>query len=423
MNQIIKWFGETVGSNIESNPDLSLKLLKAGYAASGIQMKYLPDKSLLPNQKYSSVICNKTIRYPLSHPESSAVINIFFPCELLHAVGISPLFVEGISCYLNGAEAEQCFIDYSENFGVPKSYCSYHKTLLGAAYSNVLPKPKFIVNTTLACDANILTFRSLAEYWGIPHFTIDIPNSCNAEAVNYVESQIREAISFMESSIGRKIDTDKFKEIIRCENRSLSLYKEYFNELSQKFIKNNLTSEMYKLFFTHILVGTEEAENYYKLLLEDAKKAEVSKDKVRIMWVHTMPYWQESIKSIFNNSEKYQLLSIDMNFDAMVELDEDEPFKSLARKLLTNSMRGTVKRRAEKILEIAKYLNADGVIYFNHWGCKQTLGGSRIAKEILEENKIPTLLLDGDGCDRKNVNDGQMVTRLQAFLEILEGGK
>jgi benzoyl-CoA reductase/2-hydroxyglutaryl-CoA dehydratase subunit BcrC/BadD/HgdB len=359
----------------------------------------------------------------LSHPESSAVINIFFPCELLHAVGISPLFVEGISCYLNGAEAEQCFIDYSENFGVPKSYCSYHKTLLGAAYSNVLPKPKFIVNTTLACDANILTFRSLAEYWGIPHFTIDIPNSCNAEAVNYVESQIREAISFMESSIGRKIDTDKFKEIIRCENRSLSLYKEYFNELSQKFIKNNLTSEMYKLFFTHILVGTEEAENYYKLLLEDAKKAEVSKDKVRIMWVHTMPYWQESIKSIFNNSEKYQLLSIDMNFDAMVELDEDEPFKSLARKLLTNSMRGTVKRRAEKILEIAKYLNADGVIYFNHWGCKQTLGGSRIAKEILEENKIPTLLLDGDGCDRKNVNDGQMVTRLQAFLEILEGGK
>jgi benzoyl-CoA reductase/2-hydroxyglutaryl-CoA dehydratase subunit BcrC/BadD/HgdB len=75
-------------------------------------------------------------------------------------VGISPLFVEGISCYLNGAEAEQCFIDYSENFGVPKSYCSYHKTLLGAAYSNVLPKPKFIVNTTLACDANILTFTS-----------------------------------------------------------------------------------------------------------------------------------------------------------------------------------------------------------------------------------------------------------------------
>jgi benzoyl-CoA reductase/2-hydroxyglutaryl-CoA dehydratase subunit BcrC/BadD/HgdB len=32
-------------------------------------------------------------------------------------------------------------------------------------------------------------------------------------------------------------------------------------------------------------------------------------------------------------------------------------------------------------------------------------------------------VLDGDGCDRENVNDGQMTTRLQAFLEILEKRK
>ncbi|NLH02196.1 MAG: 2-hydroxyacyl-CoA dehydratase, partial [Clostridiales bacterium] len=32
----------------------------------------------------------------------------------------------------------------------------------------------------------------------------------------------------------------------------------------------------------------------------------------------------------------------------------------------------------------------------------------------------PVLLLDGDGCDMENINDGQMKTRLQAFLEILE---
>lgn len=30
------------------------------------------------------------------------------------------------------------------------------------------------------------------------------------------------------------------------------------------------------------------------------------------------------------------------------------------------------------------------------------------------------LTLDGDGCDRRNINDGQMRTRLEAFLELLE---
>ena len=30
------------------------------------------------------------------------------------------------------------------------------------------------------------------------------------------------------------------------------------------------------------------------------------------------------------------------------------------------------------------------------------------------------LTLDGDGCDRRNIKDGQMRTRLEAFLELLE---
>ena len=33
---------------------------------------------------------------------------------------------------------------------------------------------------------------------------------------------------------------------------------------------------------------------------------------------------------------------------------------------------------------------------------------------------IPMLILDGDGIDRRNSHDGQIKTRLEAFLEILD---
>lgn len=33
---------------------------------------------------------------------------------------------------------------------------------------------------------------------------------------------------------------------------------------------------------------------------------------------------------------------------------------------------------------------------------------------------FPTLILNGDGCDRRNASDGQTATRLNAFLEMLE---
>ncbi len=65
----------------------------------------------------------------------------------------------------------------------------------------------------------------------------------------------------------------------------------------------------------------------------------------------------------------------------------------------------------------------DGVICFCHWGCKQTMGLSARFKQALEEAGHPTLILNGDGCDRSNTSDGQVATRLNAFLEMLEGRK
>ena len=62
----------------------------------------------------------------------------------------------------------------------------------------------------------------------------------------------------------------------------------------------------------------------------------------------------------------------------------------------------------------------DAVIHFCHWGCKQASGGSILLKEKMKELGIPMLILDGDGIDRRNSHDGQIKTRLEAFLEILD---
>lgn len=45
---------------------------------------------------------------------------------------------------------------------------------------------------------------------------------------------------------------------------------------------------------------------------------------------------------------------------------------------------------------------------------------SQLAKQYFEQNGLPTLVLDGDGCDSRNVADGQMVTRVNAFIEQLK---
>ena len=62
----------------------------------------------------------------------------------------------------------------------------------------------------------------------------------------------------------------------------------------------------------------------------------------------------------------------------------------------------------------------DGIIQFCHWGCKQSIGIANLYKKIFKEKDIPFLTVDGDIMDKRNNQKGQIKTRLEAFLEILE---
>jgi benzoyl-CoA reductase/2-hydroxyglutaryl-CoA dehydratase subunit BcrC/BadD/HgdB len=422
MNRVIGRFGKAVGDAATKSPRRARILLRAGYTAGWLQQALLPNRRLLPHQRVVAAMDTLAILRPLGRPERSAMVNLFFPCELLHAMDITPLFTEGLACYLNGAGCEQAFLEIAENAGVPPTLCSYHRVLLGAALSDVMPAPRFVASTSLACDANLSTFRTIAGHYGVPHFVVDVPGVCTEETIAYVADQLRSVASGLEETMGKRLEEDRLRAVIRSANRSIGLHREHYRLLARKYMPGDLTSEMNKIFPTHTHLGTAEAEQYFGLLLEDTRRSAPARGETRILWVHTIPYWQESVRELFSHSGR-QLIAADLNVDSLEELDEAQPYESLAGRLLTNMLNGPAERRAGRLAEMARTLNADGVVYFCHWGCKQTLGAARLIEERLEREGFPVLVLDGDGCDRKNVNDGQMRTRLQAFLEVLESGR
>ena len=50
-------------------------------------------------------------------------------------------------------------------------------------------------------------------------------------------------------------------------------------------------------------------------------------------------------------------------------------------------------------------------VLFAHWGCKGTIGASSLIKQSLEKTGLPTMILDGDGCNPANTSDGQVSTQ------------
>lgn len=436
MSKFVESLGKYLSDNVRSHPARVRNLLAASYRAVDAKGR-LPFGGLAGVQERYVGAMGGLIAQGLHRPERCAITNVFMPTELLSAFDITPLFPEIVSVYAANTACSSVFAQIAEEGGVPDSFCSYHKVMVGMVESGIIGKPLFVANTTLACDANQVSFRRVAEYHDVPRMVIDVPCRADEDAVRYVEDQLYELAALCEDLCGRALDADKLRAAMVRSSRTMQAIKRYFNMRGSVSLPTTTTGVMCDMLATHCLSSDEESVRYAEgmervaaELIErsggaagspSANSCELSTgDRTpRIFWMHTLPNWQMSMRAIFDKAAQAEIVGVDFTIDSDLDADPDDPFGSMARRIVGNVNNGSGMKRIERALELAKLTRADGVIVFGHWGCKQTLGLSSLAKEVFESEGLPTLVLDGDGCDPRNVADGQMVTRANAFIEQL----
>ena len=414
----IHTFGKAIDRLAQNHPDASRRLLLAGLRAFRLKLSRFPDRRLPGSRQFSAVSLNRTVCSVLSHPEQAALVSIFQPCELLEAMDILPMCAELFAAFLTGADAEGAFAEAAETAGIAETYCSYHKVLLGSAFLGMLPPPRLIVNTSLVCDANQLTFRTLSDSWHIPQFYVDVPPQQNEDSVLYVADELRDLKVFLEDHLHKQLDPNRLEAVLTKSRDTVQAFRDCLPERAAHSLPTNLTSEMYELYLTHNALGTEDALRYARSLLSELQSAPQAHG-LRLFWLHTMPFWQKPARSVFDPDGRCQIIGCDMALESLCEVDPAHPYESMARRLVYSPWNGG-KARVQAAVEMAQALHADGVVCFCHWGCKQTMGLSALFKRELEAAGFPTLILNGDGCDRRNASDGQTATRLNAFIEMLE---
>ena len=189
-------------------------------------------------------------------------------------------------------------------------------------------------------------------------------------------------------------------------------------KLGSRNLSTSMNLELYTLFTSHVYMGRKETLTFYRMLLQDMQS--VPKRKGRgIFFIHIPPLFEKSFIKYFNFSTEFPILGFDLNYDFLDEIDLGDPLEGIAKKLLLNSYNGPFDRKIALIDMLVKKIRPDGVIHFCHFGCKQSIGGINLLKEYFDKNNIPFLALDGDVIDKKNNQEGQTRTRLEAFLEIL----
>ena len=404
------------------HPEQSWGKIMLGFKANKLRTRLLPKKEMAEGYQRLEAMMMSFVADSLGRTERYVWGNIFSPCEIVHCFGLSTLSIECLACFLSGYHLEDYFIDCAQNEGIAPTLCSYHKTFVGAIDSGAVPVPRYAVTTSLSCDGNLNTFRYLEKKKGVPFTFLDVPYRDDEASVEYLAGQLKEFAAALEARFGRRFDEEKLKEILEIENETRKELVRFFELQSEYYYPDELISQLYLMMGMHLLIGTREFLDLIRFMVQDIQTRPRFEGK-KILWIHLLPFYQESLRQYFNTNETYQIIASDIVLDSVEELDPGKPFHSLAKKIICNLYNGSYRNRAQIVSGLADRLHPDAVIQFCHWGCKQSSGSSILLKERIQEKGIPMLILDGDGIDKRNSHDGQIKTRLEAFLEMLDSGE
>ncbi len=432
-------FGSLVSELVDEKPERAAWLLREAFRLKRFQTRHLPEAVQMPSARIGARVALEGVTGALDQPQLAVLTSIFLPAEPFLAMGLRPLVAEALADFISAAHAEDKLVHGAEQRGVPETYCSYHKVLLGAAAARVLAPPRLIANCSVACDANNTTFRWLANELNSPHVYVDVPYAYDEDACAYVADQLREMTTTCEDVYGRRLCEESLREHVARSQQTLDAMVRTLPLRRGKHLANDMGLEMQEALALHPSLGSEDTLAMARGMLEDFPRAG-SHQGLSLVWMHSAPFFSRPLQELLDQNQRAQVIASDMCFnqtsfegwsckDGVWERDEgvaawvhgpDEPWFAMAERLIKNSFNGPGMRRVERVRTLAEMTEADGVVCFCHWGCKETMGASQLTKRELEAAGIPVLVLDGDGCHRANDTEGQAATRMGAFLEMLE---
>lgn len=426
-DRVIGWYGSIAQANIDRHPAFVRRWLMMGFEAMKLKTRYVADHALYPSGNEGYRLFMDSVVDALADPPRCVITSVFTPNEVFHAMGLKPVTAEAVASFASGAQAESGFTEFAEGQGIPETYCSYHRILMGMALSGALDPVPLLASTSVACDANNLTFKALASLWDARRVYVDVPYDVTRDAMLYVADQLREMAQVAQDVYHARLDETQLLELCHSSERTDATLRSTLPSRRSHYLSDTMTIDLMQMLDFHLSLGLPRTEELAHQLAYDLERARPF-EGLKIVWAHVSPFFLGSVGERINLTQDAQVVASDMLFDHLppaggYTFTAESPYEFMAERVVRNCFNGPAERRITCIRRLADETEADGVVVFCHWGCKQTAGASQLMRAELEAAGYPTLVLDGDAVERANCAEGQMGTRFAAFLELLHKGR
>lgn len=335
----------------------------------------------------------------------------YTPVELIRAAGFHPVRIKG-------TDRESC----SANEVLCSNICPYIKAVVDQKVIGNLDDFKGMVFVN-SCDG----MRRLYDAWikldegkKTFNYILDIPKNTDDAAVYYYANLLKNLKEKLESYFTLKIHNDDI-------NHSISMYnvvREKVRIFLQKYWSGYIGQSGYEIFSLlkrGVNVVPEKFSAYLSHIMKQKGDICDTRDIPRLFIWGSIMENEKIMKVIEDAGAKVvaeDLCNGSRYFDAQINITSD-PILSIASRYIKRapcSRMVNIFERINNVLSIMQEKSIHGAIYHTLKFCDHNLLDYPMIKKTFHEKNIPLLHLN---CDYTLSSEGQIKTRVEAFLEQL----
>lgn len=365
------------------------------------------------------------------------------PAELLHALGFVVYFPENHAAMLGATRQATEYIPVANAIGYSPDICSYltadvgsflkGKTPLQDAYKlQGVPQPDVLVYNTNQCRDVKDWFSWYGRHWGVPVLGVESfrgVGDVTSEHVESIAGQLKAITPKLESIAGRKLDIDRFREVVKNSRETSRLWRETLETAAHRPSPLTFFDGTIHMGPAVVLRGLPVANEYYRTLLKELSTrieggvAAVDGERHRLYW-DGMPVWGRlrEMAVQFLGLRTCVVASTYCSSWIFDALDPAQPFESMARAYTELFIVRDDEYKQRYIRKMCEQFHCDGIIWHDAKTCPNNSNNrygmpERLAKDL----GVPFVSFNGDLNDLRCFSDEQVKTQFEAFVEQLGG--
>ncbi len=357
--------------------------------------------------------------------ESVAWCGVLVPFDLLHAMGVTSCFAEFVGAVLASTGAAGAPLEEAEQAGYATDSCGYHRVVTGATLQGLMPEPDFLVATSAPCSGGLAVIENLARHFKKDLFVVHVPQDAGDDGVAHLADQFLSMVDFIAAHTGQPLDPARLRTAIDNTNRAREVLLEVY-EFARSVPTPARPRDLFNFgIVMSLLLGTEAAVEIAEAYRDEyaakvkAGIAGVPGERVRLMWLQNRIQFRNPLDELLEREYQAAVVIDELNDIPWGPVDTDDPYTGMARRALSIPLAGAVERRIQNLQRLAREYKVDGAINPCHWGCRQGTGARGMIEKGLKEVGVPVLNLEVDCVDQRNFAQGQLKTRIEAFVEMI----